>query len=459
MLRSETKSQIDKLWTEGTVHVQQEPAKPDEKGVDIQGDTLQMTGNPDGNFLVVTGDLAKLRMDKIYILGPEIRIDQANNKAWVIGVGAMQMESNTTFGGNKTESTVPLLVYWKDSMLFFGKFAEFHGSIQAEQGKDRLTCEALQVFFDRPISLKQGNPGDKQAKVQSLMCDKSVCIEETIMEGDRLVKWQQLIASAVETYALEDEEEDANQGRQVQPARPGTPAKNEGNQVKASAARLVPGIVRIYQPSGSDPLTQPANGQGGQSSGASQPQQQGKTNANKKPGEEEMKLTYISFGKSMQANNRTNKANFWENVRVLNMPSDDPKKDIDLDTMLRNMPRDAFYLSCDHLQVLTRKENGRTSQEMEAKQHDARPGPGLLGVLRDDDLQRSQGPGDLPRQRGRAGPVIPDPDSGWTARGDEGQEDYLPPHVGELPCRRWGLHERAMRAEHPFREPVVAREG
>ena len=63
-----------------------EPARPDEKGVDVDGETLQMNYHPEGNFLVVTGDLAQLRMDKIYIIGPEVNIDQATNKAWVNGL-------------------------------------------------------------------------------------------------------------------------------------------------------------------------------------------------------------------------------------------------------------------------------------------------------------------------------------------------------------------------------------
>src|SRR5262249_7291644 len=138
VIRSGPKNQLDKLWTEGSVQVRQDPAKPDEKGVDIKGDTLELTYHPEGNYLVVTGDLAQLRMDKIYILGPEVNIDQAANKAWVNGIGAMQMDSATNFQGNKLDRAVPLTVHWNKSMLFNGKFAEFHGGIQAEQENARL---------------------------------------------------------------------------------------------------------------------------------------------------------------------------------------------------------------------------------------------------------------------------------------------------------------------------------
>src|SRR5581483_10273803 len=49
ILRTATKNELDRLWTEGTVHVQQEGATPTDRGVDIHGDTLQLTRTPDGN--------------------------------------------------------------------------------------------------------------------------------------------------------------------------------------------------------------------------------------------------------------------------------------------------------------------------------------------------------------------------------------------------------------------------
>jgi hypothetical protein len=378
VLRSEVKSVLDKLWTEGSVHVQQDPAKPEEKGVDIRGETLQLKYHPDGHHLVVSGpmDLAHVQLDKIYILGPEVNIDQAANKVWVTGVGAMRMDSDTTFSGEKMTKTVPLTVHWNQSMLFNGKFAEFHGGIQADQENARLTCQSMQVFFDRPISLKQGNSGDKPVKVQTLVCDRSVRIEDSVMEGNKLVKWQQITGAAVEVYALENEEADAR----PKPNSSGT-SKSEGNQLKAWG----PGTVRIFQPGSSDPLSapppngggSPPNGGGSPPNGGApqggqqgQPRPQGQPAAKppSKPGEaEEMKLTFITFTKNMSANNKSNKANFWGNVQVLNMPSDNPQKEIDLITLLDHMPKDAFYLSCEQLMVLSRKENGRTNQEMEAK--------------------------------------------------------------------------------------------
>ncbi len=77
--------------------------------------------------------------------------------------------------------------------------------------------------------------------------------------------------------------------------------------------------------------------------------------------EDAMKLTYVSFGKTMYANSKTNTAIFMENVRVLNMPCEDPKIEIDLDTLLvelskGTLPSGTMYIKSDRLEVLNRPQ-------------------------------------------------------------------------------------------------------
>jgi len=114
--------------------------------------------------------------------------------------------------------------------------------------------------------------------------------------------------------------------------------------------------VRILQRGGADPAAAP-----------------GKPAPNKPtPGpaadEQEMKLTYVSFQKFMRASSLTNTADFWESVRVLNLPCDDPHREIDLDAMLATeLPTGAMYMRCNHLKVLShQKPAGKSYQEMEA---------------------------------------------------------------------------------------------
>ncbi|MFN6049922.1 MAG: LptA/OstA family protein [Planctomycetia bacterium] len=338
------KNKVEKLWTEGSVSVKQDSEKPGEKGVDVKGDTLQLTAHPEGNFLVVTGDLAQLRMDHMFIVGPEVNIDQSTNKAWVNGVGAMQMESTTNFQGNKLGKAVPLEVHWNKSMFFNGKFAEFHGGIQAEQENSRLACQSLQVFFDKAVSLKGGNNREKTdspARVQNLVCDRTVRVEEIIRENDKIQKYHRIQAVTLSMNKLDKDEEDTKPG-------------GDGNEVRASG----PGEVRILQKSGTETFLSPNGNEGSQPAGKS---------PTKDP-DGEMKLTQVSFLRSMYGNSKTNTATFLENVRVLNFPCENPNIDIDLESVMDNLPKGGMFLRADRLDVLSKQDSkGKSQQEMRAK--------------------------------------------------------------------------------------------
>src|SRR5262249_5763434 len=184
--RSPIKSTIDELWWEGQVKARQDPdvKKGEDKGTDVNGEKLKMTAVPEGGYhLTVLGgegenDLAELATDKIYICGPEVNIHQGTNKAWVVGEGAMQMESATNFQGERLIKPVPMTVHWDKSMLFNGTTATFLGNIQATQQTGRLASQDLQVRFDRTIPLKEGSKSDQRARVKKMVCDKDVRVEE-----------------------------------------------------------------------------------------------------------------------------------------------------------------------------------------------------------------------------------------------------------------------------------------
>src|SRR5213593_268010 len=55
-----------------------------------------------------------------------------------------------------------------------------------------MTCQSLQAFFDRPISLKESDKGQPPAKVQNLVCDKQVRVEDGVIEQGRYVKYQRI---------------------------------------------------------------------------------------------------------------------------------------------------------------------------------------------------------------------------------------------------------------------------
>jgi lipopolysaccharide export system protein LptA len=374
VLRSEIKSTIDELWCEGSVAVKQDPAKAEEKGTDIRGDTLKMTARgPDLYLLVVTGDLAQLQTDKIWIIGPEVNIDQLTNKAWVYGDGAMKMDSATNFQGEKLDKPVPLTVLWKQSMLFNGSSAEFLGNVQGEQEKARLACQRMHVFFDRTISLKEGNKSDEPAKVRELVCDRDVHVEDSLYEGEQLKTVRRLRCPGLQMVTL-DPEDDAPASGPGKPAAPGkSGAGKPSSQGTTSAGNVVyasgPGHVTITERGESDwvgpaPGSKPPAPRTTASKPAGPP---GGKPAGKKSDPNELKLTYVEFHKRMDANSKTNTALFWENVRVLNVPCKSFDTKVDLDAMLAtDLPEGAMYMRCDKLKVLDHPTDGQPNKQMEA---------------------------------------------------------------------------------------------
>jgi lipopolysaccharide export system protein LptA len=368
-----SKDILEELWCQGRVHVRQagDPAKPEDKGIDIKGSTLKLNWYPKGNVLVVRADaasnqpneddLAQMLVNNLYIIGPEIVVDQRDNTVTVEGSGAMMMDSAATVGGTAKKEPVPLTIHWTEQMLFTGKTAMFHGEIQGEQENARMACEALTVVFDRAISLKEGgktgrgDKGDKQPRVETMVCDRKVLIEEATPEMD-LKTGKPVLDPKTGRPKLGSYKRISAPTVEVESSEKAAAELKDTNKLRASG----PGKVWLFQRGGDDPLapndpTKPKPG----------------PKPAKKAGEDdEMKLTYVEYGKSMLGNNQTGKVSFWGGVRALNMAGDDPTVEIDLDAMLAKfqLPKGAMYLTADQLEVVGQKApDGKTYQEMRAR--------------------------------------------------------------------------------------------
>jgi hypothetical protein len=355
VLRTGQKSELDQLWTEGNVVVHQDPATPEDRGVDIKGETMQMTRKPLGNYLVVTAppgppdrkELAWLQLNKISLAGPVVHIDQDTNKAWVEGLGMMEMVSESSLQGGKLKKPELLKVVWNDSMFFDGRIAEFHGGVMAEQEHTGVLCQSMQVFLDRPVSLKEGDKslgttrddknaknGDKQpAKVRNLSCTGNVCVidQEWDDQGNR-IKYQRLDC-------------------------PDLSVDNEQNTMWASG----PGVVRLLQLGDDDPENDPTA-----------PPPSTKPGAPKPTPKQEMKFTRVKYAGRMYANNNTHTATFTDQVDVINVPSTNPDENPNPD----KLPEGGFAIKCDRLEVYSRRIEdeksplyGKSSQIMIAKKH------------------------------------------------------------------------------------------
>src|SRR5207237_4374758 len=95
--------------------------------------------------------------------------------------------------GNKLNRAVPLKVIWNKEMFFKDNYASFQGGVQAEQESGKLTCQTLQVYFDKPISLKEGEKtNEPKPKAKELVCDKSVQVEDENRVTGKLMRAQHI---------------------------------------------------------------------------------------------------------------------------------------------------------------------------------------------------------------------------------------------------------------------------
>ena len=277
---------MQKVHCTGNVRVHQDhdPKNdtPDhkEKDVNIFGDQLDTLYQCEGcQDILVKGEYAILDLGKIYIVAPEVHIDQAANKSWCYCPGAMRIDSNTNFNGEPLATPEQLTVHWGESMLVYGDYAEFHGNILADQKSPKAKQEddptsawpatLFSCFSIGPISLRGDHTGEPQPKVRNLVCDRNVQVEqltlEEILDKDgkflhygKLLKKQYIAGVGLTETALEvDNPVPARPGPMVTGPNAPKPAPT-GNEVNVSG----PGLVRSWGPSGGDPTAANADAQG-----------------------------------------------------------------------------------------------------------------------------------------------------------------------------------------------------
>lgn len=334
-------NEVQRLHCEGDVIVHQDPASADEKGVDIRGDVLLLSRvAADAYRLNVRGDLAKVQLDKITIHGPEVDLNQQTNIAEVQGMGVMTMPASRDFNGNPLNKPSDLTIHWQEHMLFEGsaRRAQFQGSVQANQGTGGLLCQEMQVSLDRPVSFKQDAKGNQNARVDHLVCDRDVFLQDNPLEDGRVVGFQSLVT-------------------------PEVTMDNAAGKVLAEG----PGIVHILKYGNPDdgPLAPPPGGL----SQSRPPTQQKKTDTR-----EQLTLTQVKYRGQLSGNNSQRLAIFYDDVQVIHGPAD--KKAL-LDHRLLNvdrfnLPPGYMYLSTDKLLVYNSQPSrtgGGKGQSMEAQGH------------------------------------------------------------------------------------------
>ncbi|HYT93362.1 MAG TPA: hypothetical protein VEL76_31890 [Gemmataceae bacterium] len=331
------KNELRELITEGNVHVVQDPAKKEDKGVDITGETLELHHHVSGDILTVYADkksttgehkLAELQLGDLWLTGPVVKIDQQKNIADVKGIGCMRMPSNTTFdGGTPAKPGSMLTVHWTHDMVFNGKDADFAGGVVADQDGGQMKCRTLHVTLDKTVSFKEGQKGGQGAKVERLVSNDKVYILESVFENNKLVKSQRLTGHEV-----------------------------TANNPEGKLIAVGPGRASTLQYGSADSTAPEPSGNGRPAP------------AKKSKNEEEvLKLTRVDFLERLFSDqpqkNGMRMSIFYGDVHVLHLPADQLDVEVDVD----KPPKGAMYMTSELLTVWTKPmPGGKNHQEMRA---------------------------------------------------------------------------------------------
>jgi lipopolysaccharide export system protein LptA len=333
-----TKKELQELIAKGNVYVFQAGETPGIKSLDIHGTLLTVKYAEKGHTLVVYGAKdkpARVEVGESIVWGPVVTVNQADNRAEVEGNGAMEMPSNKSIDGTQTsKKNSRITIHWNKNMTFDGKYAMFHGGVQAHENGSysKVQCQVMTAILDKTVSFKDGQKDKQDAKIDRLVFDKNVYIDDTQVDNNNQFKQRNVIL-----------------GQELI------------NRDDGHAHVVGPGEVRF--------LSESADQGFGPPSPAAAPNS---TNPERQRGDSKMewKLTHVKFRDSMDSNTKgeNKKAIFYglnEGVEVFHFLTTLINDRMDPD----HPPKNALYLRCEILTVEGKQIGDRTAQTMIAQRN------------------------------------------------------------------------------------------
>jgi hypothetical protein len=169
------------------VVIHQEPAPGKRRGNDVTGNAVDVHNRGEGKVWLLAqglpGEPARAMTDGRMIEGPILGVDQAANYQWVKGAGRLVQDATVEAMDSKTDGSTlrtsagedatkskglglgkgPMEVRWQTEMCFYGQppdiegrpdlaWAWFLGRVRADGRDVFLSCEQMEVHFDRSIA-------------------------------------------------------------------------------------------------------------------------------------------------------------------------------------------------------------------------------------------------------------------------------------------------------------------
>lgn len=299
------------IWTEGQVSLtQQHPGG--RLPLSIKGDHVHVQHHGgDDQVVTITGSMAQIRENGLYLEGSDIVLERADNRLRVLGKGTLQLPVKNDFNGKLLAEPQPLDVKWKERMTFDGRQADFHGEARAELGESRIQCDRMEVVLSERLSFTEVTNREKSktepgADLASVHCFHDVKFQHYRREETKLVD----ILSA-EVWELHID------------------------RVTGETHAQGPGRMQLWQ-----------RGQGNR--GQIAPQQSARANAPTQVDATEWEYTFVKFDGKMEGNLLRRYSSFKDRCEVVRGPVKHPHDKLNPD----RLPRSGGLMTCQELQVM-----------------------------------------------------------------------------------------------------------
>lgn len=299
-------------------------AKPEEKPLLIQGDTLHLTQTaPKASFVTVTGTPAYVEARGMTMTGGKLTLDRPNEQTNIVGVpgqGLMTLPVDRDLQGRPTGATELLTLVWQGQLQFDGLTARFERGVEAKLTNQYLRTDRLNVTFTQQVAF--GKSDNAQPDVQRIDCYDGVFLESRTLKEGSLTSVERMTAR---TLAVDRPSGDftAEGPGEVTSVRLGSAAKpGELGGQQAAGPAGVPAIPIGFGDA------DPPQGDGAKT------------------------ITYLftRFQRGMAGNELRRELNFYNQVRVVRGPVPNWNATIDPDRPEGWGPQ-TVLIDCDQLQI------------------------------------------------------------------------------------------------------------
>lgn len=321
-------SRVSQVWTqENVVITQKRDAGKDP--LRLEGDRLHLKRQGEKrSILHVYGEPAHVRDRGLHIQGPAIHLDQARNRAWVVGEGLLQLPVKRNLQGASLPEQRMLDVRWKEQMTFDGELARFYGEVRTLLEDSRLHCQEMHVLLTDRISFSDGDKarrmrnagGEDGPEVYSVLCRDGVEFDSYQYEQQKLVEIRR---GRFWEFAL--------------------------NQVTGETEAKGPGRILFWR-----------RGRGRRASLA--PAASVRPNGPLESGAPDWEYTRIDFVGRMQGNIRRRTSTFGDRVQIVYGPVERPLAVIDPE----HLPENGGWMRCEKLHLTQHEKTAQRPGYIEA---------------------------------------------------------------------------------------------